>query len=249
MQISWVSRANLRLYRRLGCRSSIVHDFALCQNNAIAHCLLPTKMVFFPHFKLSFKLQQFLWLQVFHVCVSCNCCIYSSISLIIRGISYLVTGYHIWSQSYTHLLRIHPMKHALNTCVSLYYIHAHYCFFACARHILSQQIPRQYSCLLCLWHVWQKRINFPLSRQFTLIVLHSDSDPGSLAWSPQGRVQVVPSNSAYATRNGQKQLIYECVYMFWMLWNVFVRCLKLHNIYMSHKTDTTCICPINKNDA
>jgi len=29
--------------------------------------------------------------------------------------------------------------------------------------------------------------------------------------------QVVPLNSAYATINGQKKLIDECVYMFWML--------------------------------
>jgi len=34
---------------------------------------------------------------------------------------------------------------------------------------------------------------------------------------PQGRVQVVPLNGAYATINGQKQLIDECVYMFWIL--------------------------------
>jgi len=48
----------------------------------------------------------------------------------------------------------------------------------------------------------------------------------------------VPLHSGYATINGQKQLIVECIYMFWRVWNVFVCCLKLYNIYLSHRTYT-----------
>ena len=59
----------------------------------------------------------------------------------------------------------------------------------------------------------------------------------------KSHTMVVPFNSKCATINGQKIFIHECVYMFWTLEKVFVCCLKLRNIYMSHNAYTTCICP------
>ena len=60
--------------------------------------------------------------------------------------------------------------------------------------------------------------------------------PGS---SPGGTIEQCMRNNKWP-----KKLIHNCVYMFWTLEKVFVCCLKLHNICMSHNTYATYICPL-----